>query len=264
MMCQQIAGRQAGQGVDPAGRLHPSLIARPAQSMDVLVVDVGGSHVKLRATNTVAKRFPSGAGLTATALVDEVRAQTRDWSYDVVSLGVPAVVGREGADIEPGNLGSGWIGFDFEQAFGRPVRLVNDAVMQALGAYGDGRMLFLGLGTGIGSALVTEHVIVPLELGSLPLANGRTIAERLGREGLTVSGFEAWMADVHEAVRMLRAVFIADYIVLGGGNAGRVDPLPAGTRRGGNDDAFIGGFRLWEEMVEPHDREPHRVWRVVR
>jgi polyphosphate glucokinase len=232
--------------------------------MDVLVIDVGGSQVKLCATHREARRFPSGAGLTATALVEEVRAQTRNWSYDVISLGLPAVVGRRGPDDEPGNLGSGWIGFDFEQAFGKPVRLVNDAVMQALGAYDGGRMLFLGLGTGVGSALVTEHVIVPLELGSLPLQNGLTIADRLGREGLTVNGFHLWMADVNEAVRMLRAAFIADYIVLGGGNAGRVEPLPAGTRRGGNDDAFTGGFRLWEEIVEPHDREPHRVWRVVR
>jgi polyphosphate glucokinase len=264
MMRQQIAVRQTGQGVEPAGRLHPSLIARPAQSMDVLVIDVGGSHVKLCTTSKELRGFPSGADLTATALVEQVRAQTRGWSYDVISLGVPAVVGREGLDNEPGNLGSGWIGFDFEQAFGKPVRLVNDAVMQALGAYDDGRMLFLGLGTGIGSALVTEHVIVPLELGSLPLENGRTIADRLGREGLRINGFEAWVADVHSAVRMVRAAFVADYVVLGGGNAGRVDPLPAGTRRGGNDDAFAGGFRLWEEIVEPHDREPRRVWRVVR
>ena len=232
--------------------------------MDVLVIDVGGSQVKLCATNKEARRFASGAGLTAAALVQEVRAQTRDWSYDVIALGVPAVVGRRGPDNEPGNLGSGWIGFDFEQAFGKPVRLVNDAVMQALGAYDGGRMLFVGLGTGVGSALVTEHVIVPLELGSLPLENGPTIADRLGREGLSRNGFQAWMADVHQAVRMLQMAFIVDYLVLGGGNAERVDPLPAGTRRGGNDDAFTGGFRLWEEMVEPHDREPHQVWRVVR
>jgi polyphosphate glucokinase len=233
--------------------------------MDVLVIDVGGSQVKLCATTTEERRFPSGPGLTATALVEETQAQTRDWSYDVISLGVPALIGREGADNEPGNLGNGWIGFDFEQAFGKPVRLVNDAVMQALGAYEDGgRMLFLGFGTGVGSALVTEHVIVPLELGNLLLENGRTIADRLGREGLAVNGFRAWMADVHEVVRMLRTVFMPDYIVLGGGNAERIDPLPPGTRRGGNDDAFRGGFRLWEEIVEPHDREPHRVWRVVR
>jgi len=233
--------------------------------MDVLVIDVGGSQVKLCATSREARRFPSGPGLTATALVEEVRARTRDWSYDVISLGVPAIIGREGPQNEPGNLGNGWIGFDFEQAFGKPVRLVNDAVMQALGAYDDGgRMLFLGLGTGVGSALVTEHVIVPLELGSLPLASGRTIADRLGREGLHLNGIQAWMADVYEVVRMLQTALAVDYMVLGGGNAESVDPMPAGTRRGGNDDAFIGGFRLWEELIEPHDREPRRVWRVVR
>jgi polyphosphate glucokinase len=232
--------------------------------MDVLVIDVGGSQVKLCASNTEARRFPSGPGLTATALVDEVRAHTHDWAYEVISLGLPAVVGRTGPDNEPGNLGHGWIGFDFEQAFGKPVRLVNDAVMQALGAYDDGRMLFLGLGTGVGSALVSEHVIVPLELGSLPLDNGQTIADRLGRAGLTLNGFKGWITDVHKAVRILQAALIVDYTVLGGGNADRVDPLPAGTRRGGNEDAFTGGFRLWEEIVEPHDREPHHGWRVVR
>lgn len=232
--------------------------------MDVLVIDVGGSHVKLCATDEEARRFPSGEGLTATALVDQVRVMTRDWSYDVISLGVPAVIGPNGLETEPGNLGHGWIGFDFEQAFGKPVRLVNDAVMQALGAYDGGRMLFLGLGTGLGSALVTEHVIVPLELGSLRLQNGHTIAERLGRDGLRVHGFEVWMADLREAVRLLRAALLADYIVLGGGNAETVDPLPTGTRRGGNEDACTGGFRLWEEIVEPHDREPHHAWRVVR
>jgi polyphosphate glucokinase len=234
------------------------------RSMDVLVIDVGGSHVKLCTTKESPRRFPSGTDLSPTALVERVKSETRNWSYDVISLGLPAVIGRGGADNEPGNLGRGWIRFDFERAFEKPVRLVNDAVMQALGAYDGGRMLFLGLGTGVGSALVTEHVIIPLELGSLPLRDRETIADRLGRHGLSVHGVEVWMADVHEVVRILRAAFVADVIVLGGGNAEMVDPLPDGSRRGGNEDACTGGFRLWDEMVEPLDREPHHVWRVVR
>jgi polyphosphate glucokinase len=232
--------------------------------MDVLVIDVGGSHVKLSIRKEDSRRFASSEGLTPTALVEQVRDQTHDWSYDVISLGFPGVVGPDGPEGEPGNLGDGWIGFDFEQAFGKPVRLVNDAVLQALGAYDGGRMLFLGLGTGLGSALVTEHVVIPLELGNLPYGNGETMADRLGRQGLEDHGRAVWMEDLEAVSGVLRGAFAADYLVLGGGNAKHVDPLPEGARRGGNDDAFVGGFRLWEEMVEPHDRQPHRVWRVVR
>jgi polyphosphate glucokinase len=141
---------------------------------------------------------------------------------------------------------------------------VNDAVMQALGGYDGGRMLFLGLGTGLGSALVTEHVVVPLELGSLPYGDNETMAGHLGREGLERLGHPAWLDALTGITAILRQAFVADYIILGGGNAQRVDPLPPHTRRGGNDDAFVGGFRLWEEFVEPHDRRPEAVWRVVR
>jgi predicted NBD/HSP70 family sugar kinase len=233
--------------------------------MDVLVIDVGGSNVKMRASGDEApRRFRSGTSLTPGALVAGVQDAARGWRYDVISLGVPGRVGARGPEAEPGNLGDGWIGFDFEQAFGKPVRLVNDAVMQALGAYRDGRMLFLGLGTGLGSALVSEHVVVPLELGSLPFRSGGTLADRLGRAGLRASGLEQWTADVHEAAAVLRTAFAAEQIVLGGGNAKLVAPLPPGTRRGSNDDAFTGGIRLWEERVELHDQRPHRVWRVVR
>ena len=232
--------------------------------MDVLVVDVGGSNVKLSIRKDDARRFASNPGLTPIALVEEVRNHTHGWSYDVISLGYPGIAGPTGPEGEPGNLGDGWVGFDFEQAFGKPVRLVNDAVLQALGAYDGGRMLFLGLGTGLGSALISEHVVVPLELGNLPFRNGETMADRLGRQGRKDHGPAVWMEDIHAAARVLRAAFAADYLVLGGGNAKHVDPLPPGTRRGGNVDAFHGGYRLWEEMGEPHDREPRRVWRVVR
>jgi polyphosphate glucokinase len=232
--------------------------------MNVLVIDVGGSHVKICAGGAPHRKFDSGPHLTPEELVRRVLEATADWSYDAVSLGLPASVTADGASSEPGNLGDGWVGFDFEQALGRPVRIVNDAVMQALGAYDGGRMLFAGLGTGLGSALVTEHVVVPLELGNLPFGTGETMAGRLGRAGLEANGEAQWLRDIEQVTRVLRHAFSADYVVLGGGNAALVDPLPEGTRRGGNEDAFTGGFRLWEEMVEPHDRQPPAVWRVVR
>ena len=232
--------------------------------MEVLVIDVGGSHVKLLASGaTEPRRFESGGSLTPHALVDRVRAMTADWRFDVISLGIPGVVRSDGPGAEPGNLAAGWVGFDFRTALGKPLRIVNDAVMQALGAYDGGRMLFLGLGTGLGSALVTEHVVIPLELGTLASRHGGTIADRVGRRALERNGSDRWIADVHEITSMLREAFAAEYVVLGGGNAKRVEPLPPATRRGGNRDAFAGGFRLWEELVEPHGREPQGVWRVV-
>jgi len=233
--------------------------------MDVLVIDVGGSNVKMRASAaSVTRKFGSDPALTPEALVERVQQMTSDWQFDVISLGYPGLVASQAPEAEPGNLGDGWIGFDFSDAFGKPARLVNDAVMQALGAYDGGRMLFLGLGTGLGSALVTEHVVVPLELGNLPLGSEVTMAECLGRQGLEQNGEAQWRADVHRATTALLHAFAADYVVLGGGNADRVDPLPEHTRRGGNEDAFTGGCRLWEEIVEPHDREAERAWRVVR
>jgi polyphosphate glucokinase len=232
--------------------------------MSVLVIDVGGTHVKL-ASSTAAdrRRFTSGLGLTPDFLVSLVGDATRDWQYDVISLGLPGPIAARELRTEPGNLGEGWVGYDFERAFRKPVRVVNDAVMQALGAYDGGRMLFLGLGTGLGSALVSEHVVVPLELGNLPFGDGERISRRVGRQALKSRGLEQWRRDVTEVTAVLRKAFLADYIVLGGGNAKHVRPLPEGTRRGGNEDAIEGGFRLWEELVEPHDREPEAVWRVI-
>jgi len=231
----------------------------------VLVIDVGGSHVKMLASGVdEPRRFKSGDDLTPDRFVREVRRLTATWEVDAVSIGYPGSVDANGPSAEPGNLGSGWVGFDFERAFGKPVRIVNDAAMQALGAYDGGRMLFLGLGTGLGSSLVTERVIVPLELGCLPWGDGETLFDLLGREGLERTGVASWMRTLTEVIAALQESFMADYVVVGGGNAERVDPLPPGTRRGGNDDAFAGGFRLWEDVVEPHDRAPKAVWRVVR
>lgn len=230
----------------------------------MLVIDVGGSWVKVFATHGDRPRaFKSGPHLRPPELVDRVKAETQTWEYDAVSIGYPGSTGPQGPTGDAGNLGDGWVGFDFAAAFGRPVRIVNDAVMQALGAYSGGRMLFLGLGTGLGSALIGERVILPLELGSLPHRSGQTLADRLGASGLAHLGADEWIRAVHDAVEQLRPVFVADHVVLGGGNAELVDPLPPGTRRGGNDDAFTGGFRLWEDDLEHHDAPPSTIWRVV-
>jgi polyphosphate glucokinase len=233
--------------------------------VDILVVDIGGTRVKLRvSTSDEIRRFRSGMDLTPDRLIENVRQQTHDWTYDVVSIGYPGAVAGGTPVAEPGNLGSGWVDFGFYAAFGRPVRLVNDAILQALGAYRSGRMLFLGLGTGVGSALVSEHVLVPLELGCLPHPAGGTVADRLGRAARRERGHDEWQRHVLDIVPPLRAAMAADYVVLGGGNGRKVEPLPALTYRGGRHDAFEGGFRLWGEYVEPHDAAPPTVWRVVR
>ena len=233
--------------------------------MGALVVDIGGSHVKLLATGIKRpRRSASHPSLGPEDLVEIVRSKTKDWRYDRVSIGFPGVTGPTGPEEEPGNLGSGWVGFDFAAAFGLPVRIVNDAVLQALGGYQSGRMLFLGLGTGLGSALVTERVLVPLELGCLRYDVGETLGDRLGKEGLEKHGERAWAETLAGATAELRKAFRADEILLGGGHVDRLDPLPAGCRRGGNHDAFTGGFRLWEDWVEQHEEPLPKVWRVVR
>lgn len=229
----------------------------------MLVIDVGGSNVKLAAAGREGPvKVPTGRRFGPDDLVTGVRKAAAGWRYDVVSLGYPGLVGPDGPAEEPGNLGPGWVGFDFAAALGRPVRVANDAVLQALGAYAGGRMLFLGLGTGVGSALVAERVAVPLELGSLACGR-RVLADRLGKRALKRDGVAAWRRAVRAAASNLRHAFAVDYVVLGGGNADRVNPLPDGVRRGGNHDAVTGGFRLWEE-VEPHDRRPSPAWRIVR
>ncbi len=233
--------------------------------MNILVVDVGGTQVKLFATNGLrSAHFDSSPTLTPEQLMTQAHVLTRHWTFDVVSIGIPGPVDRRGVRGEPGNLGEGWIAFDFERAFDRPVRLVNDAVMQALGAYHGGRMLFLGLGTGLGSTLVSEHVVVPLELGCLPLDSSETMADVVGSDGRKRHGQTRWLAYVQRAIDVLKDATFADYVVLGGGNSRHVDPLPADTQRGGNEDAFEGGVRLWEEVIEPHDRPSAQAWRVVR
>jgi polyphosphate glucokinase len=240
--------------------------------MRVLVIDLGGTHAKLLVTGQNEPRsFDSGPDLRPDEFVARIHDATTDWQYDAISFGYPGAVDANGPSADPGNLGKGWVGFDFEAALKHPIRFVNDAAMQALGAYEGGRMLFLGLGTGIGSTLVANQVVVPLELGCLPgsIATGggsptSTLFERLGREALERDGEEAWVRGVHRTVEVLREAMAANYVTLGGGNAKLIDPLPPRTRRGGNEDAFTGGFRLWEEPVTVHDnhRQPG-IWRVV-
>lgn len=233
--------------------------------MKVLVVDIGGSHVKLLATGIeTARRFDSQPDLQPQTLVEQVQAHTRDWEFDVITIGYPGAVNATRPRFEPGNLGSGWTAFDYDAAFGKPVRVVNDAVMQAIGAYHGGRMLFLGLGTGLGSALITDHVVVAMDLGNLPWPGGVTLGERLGRDGLEDDGEEDWQRAVTFALETLRHALLADYIVLGGGNAALVKSLPPDVHRGGNHDAFTGGFRIWDEVVEPHDRASAPAWRILR
>jgi polyphosphate glucokinase len=234
-------------------------------AVNVLVIDVGGSHVKLTATGRRGRsRFASGRGMTPDAFVAQVLRLTARWTYDVISFGYPGGIGPHGPTADPGNLGPGWVGYDFEAAFGRPVRMVNDAAMQALGGYDGGRMLFLGLGTGLGSAFVADRVIVPLELGTLPYKRGEMLGDRLGKRGLKEYGIKSWRMAVAQTAEMLQRAFMTDYVVLGGGNASKMRALPPYARRGGNEDAFEGGVRLWEEHIEGHDGPPSNTWRVVR
>lgn len=217
--------------------------------MNVLVIDIGGSHVKILATGQRApRRFPSGPALTPARMVTGVKALARGWAYDAIAMGYPGVVrhGRPAAD--PNNLGGGWTRFDYRAAFGKPVRIVNDAAMQAMGSYRTGTMLFLGLGTGLGSALVVDGKAVPLELGHLPFRTA-TFEDYVGERGRERLGKKKWHIAVAETVELLAAATVADYVVLGGGNAKRVDEVPPNARLGANQNAFLGGFRLWDQSI---------------
>jgi len=215
--------------------------------MNVLVVDVGGTYVKILATGQEERRrFPSGPTLTPKRMVAEVKKLAKGWKYDVVSLGYPGVVLHGRVAAEPHNLAKGWVGFDFQAAFGCPVKLINDAAMQALGSYRGGTMLFLGLGTGLGSALVVDGTVVPLELGHLSIRK-KTFEDDLGARGLERLGRKKWQRRVEEVTERFVSALLLDDVVLGGGNAKKLTTLPQGCRMGDNTNAFLGGFRLWEE-----------------
>jgi polyphosphate glucokinase len=215
--------------------------------MNVLVVDVGGTHVKILATGQKEPRkFASGPTLTARQMVAAVRKIARGWKHEVVSIGYPGPVLRGRPVAEPHHLGSGWVGFDFERAFGRPVKLLNDAAMQAVGSYERGKMLFLGLGTGLGSALVVDGIVEPMELGHLPYKKG-VYEDYVGVRGLEKHGKRKWRRYVGDVIARLIAALEPDDVVLGGGNAKELKELPPGCRAGDNANAFLGGFRLWEK-----------------
>ena len=216
------------------------------QEQAVLAVDVGGSHVKVLASGeSERRRAPSGPTLTPSEMVAAAVGLAEGWRWDVVSVGVPAPVHRGSVVVEPFNLGRGWVGFDFEAAFEAPTRVMNDAAMQALGSYEGGTMLFLGLGTGLGSALVAGGVVEPMEIAHLPFKK-RTFEDYLGERGRVRLGMKRWRNVVAEAVEQLAMAFEPDSIVLGGGNAAKLDHLPPNARLGSNNNAFIGGFRIWQ------------------
>ncbi len=213
--------------------------------MNVLAVDVGGTHVKILATGqTKPRKFASGSSLTAARMAAGVRKRAGDWKYDVLAIGYPGVVVHNRPVAEPHNLAPGWVGFDYPRAFGRPVKIINDAAMQALGSYKGGKLLFLGLGTGLGTTLVVDGIIEPLELGHLPYRKG-TYEDYVGLRGLERHGKKKWRKYVADVVARLRIALEPDDVVLGGGNVKKLKTLPPGCRAGDNANAFLGGFRLW-------------------
>jgi polyphosphate glucokinase len=214
--------------------------------MKVLVVDIGGTHVKIMATGHGKERkAESGEAMSAQDMVDTVLELAGKWKFKAVSMGYPGPVVHGRPVLEPKHLAPGWVGFDFERAFSRRVRIVNDALMQAVGSYEGGRMLFLGLGTGLGSAMIVENVAQPMELAHMPYKDGRTFEEHVSEAALEQMGKEAWQKEVAAVVARLQAALEPEYVVLGGGNVRLLDELPPGCRRGDNKNAFAGGFRLW-------------------
>lgn len=226
----------------------------------ILVVDIGGSHVKLMISADEKRKFPSGKNFTPEELIAQIRETTADWNYDAVSIGFPSAM-RDGAILkEPKNLGRGWLGFEFKNSLGKPARVVNDAALQALGSYaGDGRMLFLGLGTGLGSALVWPGYVLSLELGFLPYIEEGIIEDQLGDAGMKRLRKKIWRKETERAIAQLKIAFIADRVVLGGGNAKHLKELPEGVELGHNRNVYPGGVRLWE--MEPDGKTPK--WKIL-
>ncbi len=216
--------------------------------MKILVIDVGGTHVKVRATSHKQRmEILSGPKMTANKMVAAVRKIVAGWKYDVITIGYPGPVLHGHIVSEPHNLGHGWIKFNFKKAFGRPVKIINDAAMQALGSYEGKRMLFLGLGTGLGSTMIVDSVLEPMELAHLPYKKGRTYEDYVGLAGLKRLGKKKWRRHVNDVVKQLKTALEADYVVLGGGNARLLKKLPPGCELGDNANAFRGGLRLWQK-----------------
>lgn len=216
------------------------------QVSKIVAIDIGGTHVKVKCSaSDEVRRVDSGFTMTAERMVAAVQEMTRGWVFDVIAMGYPGPVMHGKIVREPHNLGQGWVGYDFEQAFGKPVQIMNDAAMQALGSYDGGRMLFLGLGTGLGSAMIVDGAVEALELGHLHYKKGRTYEEYVGVHGLERRGKKRWRKSVAEVIEELTAALEPDYVVIGGGNAKLLTTLPPNCRRGDNADAFKGGFRMW-------------------
>ena len=247
--------REARRRVDAVPRSSTLAAAkRGLGAKNVLVIDVGGTAVKILATGQIESRsFRSGPTLTPKRMVSGVKKLAADWAYDAVSIGYPGAVLGGRPIAEPVNLGRGWVGFDFAEAVGLPVKVINDAAMQALGSYRGGRMLFLGLGTGLGTALIVEGVVKPMEIGHLPYKKG-TYEDYVGRDGLERDGYKIWRRHVADVVERLRAALRPDDTVIGGGNVKKLDALPARCRAGENANAFLGGFRLWADSVPARAR----------
>lgn len=225
---------------------------------NILVVDIGGTNVKMMISREERRKFPSGTKLSPETLVARIKELASDWEYEAIALGFPSPVANGRVLKDPKNLAKGWTDCDFEKALGKPTRVINDAALQALGSYHGGRMLFLGLGTGLGSTLIWDDNILPLELGNLAY-DGETIEDVLGKAGFERLGRKLWEREVRTAITQFKLAFIADYIVLGGGNAKQLDRLPEGFELGHNRNAYLGGCRLWEN--DPKTRQPK--WNVI-
>ncbi|SRR6185312_15783211 len=224
-----------------------------AVKRNVLTIDIGGTNVKLLATGQKeVRKIPSGPTLTPADMSKKVKAAVTDWEFDAISIGYPGPVIQGRPLREPHNLAAGWVKFDYRKAFGKPVKIMNDAAMQALGSYKKGRMLFLGLGTGLGSAMIVDGVMQPMELAHLPFKKGKSYEDYLGKRGLDRLGKKKWEKNVCEVVEQLRQAMQADDVVLGGGNAKVLKNLPDGARLGNNANAFIGGFRMWQDETVHH------------
>jgi polyphosphate glucokinase len=229
-------------------KTKPAAAPPKMKSQNVLVIDVGGTHVKMLMTGQKKPlKVPSGPKLTAAKTVSMVKKATHDWQYGRVAIGFPGPIINGHALREPHNLGGGWVGFDFRKAFGCPVKVTNDASMQAIGSYEGGRMLFLGLGTGLGSAMIVDGVLEPMELAHLEFKHGKTYEDYIGLRGMEKYGKKKWRRLVLKITEKLKTALEADYVILGGGNARKLKKMPPGARLGSNENAFRGGFRLWQQ-----------------
>ncbi len=226
---------------------------------NILVIDIGGTHVKMMMSRKEKRKFPSGTTLTPKQMMAKITKTAADWKFDAISIGFPAPVSNGKIIKDPTNLAPGWVGWDFKKSLGKPTRVINDAALQALGSYHGDRMLFLGLGTGLGSTFIWDKNVFPLELGHLPYADGAIIEDRVGKRGLEKLGKNIWEREVLAAIQQLKLAFVADYVVLGGGNSKNLEKLPEGFEFGNNRNVYLGGRRLWETQAK--SKRPK--WNVI-